>query len=292
MSRRRCAWSSCATKAKAEASNDVGWFSRWRRARILRQAKLDPALWRSTIARYSFTRALDAGEQQRLRELVGLFLHDKPIHGAAGMVVRDEVRLAVAVQACILILNLGLDSYRGWVEVIVYPDEFVAEYQYVDEAGVSHDVHEPMSGESWQRGPVILSWADAEEAGRGKAYNVVIHEFAHKLDMLNGEANGFPPLHADMSRERWAAAFAGAYRDFCDRVDSGIEVELDEYAAETPAEFFAVMSEAFFECPALVRDAYPEVYTQLAQFYRQDPCSRPLVDAAPAAAFAPAPEPA
>jgi Mlc titration factor MtfA (ptsG expression regulator) len=248
-------------------------------------------VWRSTLARHAFTRALDADEQERLRELVVLFLHDKAIHGAAGMAVGDEVRLAVAVQACILILNLGLDAFRGWVEVIVYPDEFVAEYEYVDEAGVSHDVREPMTGESWQRGPVILSWADAEEAGRGKAYNVVIHEFAHKLDMLNGEANGFPPLHADMSRERWAAAFAEAYRDLCDRVDSGIEVEIDEYAAESPAEFFAVMSEAFFESPAVVRDAYPEVYSQLAQFYRQDPHARlALAGASAAAAFTPAPE--
>ena len=265
----------------------MGWFSRWRRGRILQQASLDAATWRGTLARYPFTRALDEEERERLRELVLLFLHDKAIHGAAGMAVREDVRIAIAVQACILILNLGLDSYRGWVEVIVYPDEFVAEYEYVDEAGVLHDVHEPMSGEAWERGPVILSWADAEEAGRGNAYNVVIHEFAHKLDMLNGDANGFPPLHADMSRDRWAAAFGHAYRDFCDRVDSGLEVAIDEYAAESPAEFFAVVSEAFFECPRVVRDAYPDVYAQLAQFYRQDPFAR-LAAAARAPASAPA----
>src|SRR3954454_21239884 len=130
------------------------------------------------IARYPFTASLSADDGERLRELVTLFLHEKGVHGAAGMVVRDEVRLAVAVQACVPILNLGLDYYRGWVEVIVYPDEFVAEYEYVDEAGVAHRVEEPMTGESWERGPVILSWADV--AGRGETYNVVIHEFAHK----------------------------------------------------------------------------------------------------------------
>jgi Mlc titration factor MtfA (ptsG expression regulator) len=205
---------------------------------------------------------------------VALFLHEKSIHGAGGMAVDDAARLAIAVQACILILNLGLESYRGWVEIIVYPDEFVAEYEYIDEAGVSHSVHEPIAGESWVQGPVILSWADAEEAGRGTSYNVVIHEFAHKLDMLNGDANGFPPLHADMAREAWAETFSAAYAHFCDRVDRGFDVELDDYAAESPAEFFAVMSEAFFESPHVVRRSYPQVYAQLARFYRQDPAAR------------------
>jgi Mlc titration factor MtfA (ptsG expression regulator) len=236
--------------------------------------ELDPQMWRTTAARYPFVASLDEAELERLRELVILFLHEKTIHGAGGMAIRDEVRVAIAIQACILILNLDLDYYRGWVEVIVYPDEFVAEYEYVDEAGVSHQVEAPMTGESWERGPVILSWADAQQAGSGSGYNVVIHEFAHKLDMLNGEPNGFPPLHVGMQRAQWAGAFSAAYEDFCHKVDSGYELEIDEYAAESPAEFFAVMSEAFFECPATVRALYPEVYTQLAQFYRQDPAAR------------------
>jgi Mlc titration factor MtfA (ptsG expression regulator) len=252
----------------------VSWFSRWRRRRILERSSIDPALWQATLDRYPFTRALREDERERLRELVAVFLHEKSMHGAGGMVLDDTVRVAIAVQACILVLELGIESYRGWVEVIVYPDEFVAEYDYIDEDGVAHSVHEPTSGESWLRGPVILSWADAEEAGRGNAYNVVIHEFAHKLDMLNGDANGFPPLHADMDRERWAAVFSAAYEDFCERVDRGVDLALDEYAAETPAEFFAVMSEAFFECPGAVRRGYPDVYEQLSRFYRQDPLAR------------------
>lgn len=252
----------------------MSWFKRWRRARILEQGELDATLWRSTVARYSFIAALSEFELERLRELTILFLHEKAIHGAGGMQIRDEVRVAIAIQACILILNLGLDFYRGWVEVIVYPDEFVAEYDYVDDAGVAHHVEEPMSGESWERGPVILSWADAEEAGRGHAYNVVIHEFAHKLDMLNGEPNGFPPLHANMQRSGWAGAFSAGYEDFCRKIDSGCKFDIDEYAAESPAEFFAVLSEAFFESPWSVREMYPEVYAQLTQFYKQDPVAR------------------
>lgn len=252
----------------------MGWFKSWRRARILQHTTLDPALWRSTVERYSFTRVLSAAELARLRELTILFLHHKGIHGAAGMAISDDVRVAIAVQACILILNLDAEYYRGWVEVIVYPDEFVAQHEYVDEAGVAHRVDEPMSGESWERGPVIISWADAQEGGRGASYNVVIHEFAHKLDMLNGDANGFPPLHANMSREAWSRALASAYQDFCRRLDAGRELEIDEYAAESPAEFFAVMSEAFFEAPMVVRGAFPDVYSQLVQFYRQDPDAR------------------
>ena len=256
------------------------WFRRWRRSRILGQGALDPALWQATVERYPFVIELEQDELDRLRELVILFLHEKAVHGAGGMRVRDEVRVAIAAQACILILNLGLEYFRGWVEVIVYPDEFVAEYDYVDEAGVSHHVEEAMTGESWERGPVILSWADAQEAGRGNGYNVVIHEFAHKLDMLNGEPNGLPPLHADMDRSRWAQAFGAAYDDFCRKIDAGERVKIDEYAAETPAEFFAVMSEAFFESPLVVQAVYPDVYAELARFYRQDPAARAVVGAA------------
>jgi Mlc titration factor MtfA (ptsG expression regulator) len=252
----------------------VGWFSRWRRTRILQHATLDAALWNETVSRYPFTRPLGEHELARLRELVIVFLHEKAVHGAAGMTVRDEVRVAIAVQACILVLELGFEYYRGWVEIIVYPDEFVAEYEFVDEAGVAHHVAEPMSGESWARGPVILSWADAQEGGQGAAYNVVIHEFAHKLDMLNGEPNGFPPLHAGMSRARWSNAFAVAYDDFCTKTDRGIELEIDAYAATSPAEFFAVLSEVFFETPVVAQRLYPDVYDQLAQFYRQDPAAR------------------
>ena len=251
----------------------MGWIRRWRRARILRHDTLDAALWRAAIERYPFTRALSQPELERLRQLTILFLHEKAIQGAGGMSVREDVRIAIAVQACMLILNLDLDYYRGWIEIIVYPDEFVAKYEYVDEAGVAHKVEEPMTGESWQHGPVILSWADAQQAGCGAAYNVVMHEFAHKLDMLNGEANGFPPLHSNMDRARWSHALSAAFDDFCRRVETGREIEIDDYASESPAEFFAVMSEAFFETPLTVRDRYPQVYTQFVQFYRQDPAA-------------------
>jgi MtfA peptidase len=250
------------------------WLKQWRRERILSRSTLDEGLWRVVTDRYAFMRALSGEEIARLRERTVLFLHDKAIEGAAGLTVRDDMRLCIAAQACMLILNLDLDYYRGWMEVIVYPDEFVAEYDYVDEDGVAHHVREPMSGESWLEGPVILSWADAEQAGSESGYNVVIHEFAHKLDMLNGDANGFPPLHREMSREEWTRVFGAAYDDFCRRVESRDEMRIDSYAAESPAEFFAVLSEAFFEIPLVVAGEFPGVYRQLAAFYRQDPAAR------------------
>src|SRR5882672_12603012 len=252
------------------------WFRNWRRARILKKSAVDEDFWRSVLDRYPFTRVLSGEERDRLRERVILFLHEKSLVGAGGLVLRDEMRIGIATQACMLILNLDLDYYRGWDEVIVYPGEFVAEYEYMDDAGVVHQVEEPMTGESWLAGPVILSWADAEQRGDEHGYNVVIHEFAHKLDMLNGDANGFPPLHAGMSREAWAQAFTEAYKDLCRRVKAGEDTDIDPYATEAPGEFFAVVSEAFFEMPDIVRETYPAVYAQLAEFYRQDPASREL----------------
>lgn len=246
----------------------------WRRERILRRSTLDEAQWRAAVERYPFTRALSGEERARLREKVVLFLHEKSITGAGGLTVRDAMRLSIAVQACVLILNLDGDYYRDWVEVIVYPDEFVAEYEYVDEDGIAHRVEEPMTGESWLAGPVILSWADAELRAGAPAYNVVIHEFAHKLDMLNGEANGYPPLHPGMDRRTWSEAFGAAYENFRGRVERREPSGIDAYAADSPAEFFAVLSEAFFETPGAVLAEYPVVYRQLAAFYLQDPAAR------------------
>jgi Mlc titration factor MtfA (ptsG expression regulator) len=174
--------------------------------------------------------------------------------------------------------------------VIVYPSQFAPERETVDEAGVVHLTNDPMAGEAWLGGPVILSYEDvamsADEDMRIAGYNVVIHEFAHKLDMRSGDPNGFPPLHAGMSALAWKRAFSEAYADFCRRVDAAerlperrIEaafaaLPIDPYAAESAGEFFAVGSEAFFETPELLAPAYPAVYEQLALFYKQDPGAR------------------
>lgn len=132
------------------------------------------------------------------------------------------------------------------------------------------------SGEAWQQGPIILAWNGVLAGGGWEAYNLVIHELAHKLDMLNGDANGLPPLHSGMPVDEWATAMQQAYDDLNRQLDNNPDAEtaIDPYAAENPAEFFAVTSEYFFSAPDLLHQAYPLVYRQLSQFYRQDPLAR------------------
>jgi MtfA peptidase len=257
----------------------LGALRGWRRNRILQQAMLDEVQWRELVSHFPFAWTLTTEDQQRLKELVILFLHEKDFAAAAGLELTSGMRMSVALQACILVLNLGLEYYRGWSGIIIYPEQFVPRHQHVDEAGIVHEGDEPYAGEAWLGGPVVLSWADIDGTEYPDGVNVVIHEFAHKLDMLNGDANGFPPLHAGMSRAAWSEAFTAAYADFCRRIDAGEDTEVDPYAAESPGEFFAVLSEVFFEIPDVVQDEYPQVYAQLAAFYRQDPAERMMAAA-------------
>lgn len=249
-------------------------FRSWRRRRVLRHARLPDTQWQAVLKELSVLNGLDRTERDRLRELVILFLHEKSIQAAGDLEIDDAIRLKIAAQACLPILNLGLDYYRNWVEVIVYPGTFLAPHEYVDSSGVAHSVHHSLAGESWEQGPVILSWEDVVEGAADGTGNIVIHEFAHKLDMLNGETNGLPPLHSPMKIEAWSRIFTAAYEDLCRRVDRGLKTPIDPYAAEAPAEFFAVISEEFFVTPDVVHDVYPQVYAQLRDFYRQDPLLR------------------
>jgi Mlc titration factor MtfA (ptsG expression regulator) len=172
------------------------------------------------------------------------------------------------------ILHLGLDWYDGWVSVIIYPAQFAPERVYVDEYGIEHSGKSVLSGESWHKGPVILSWEDTEHSGAVDGYNVVIHEFAHKLDVLNGRANGFPPLHKEMSAEQWTRVMERAFKDFQHHAYSEVGLPINAYAASSPAEFFAVLSEVFFERPHILHLLYPQVYEQFSLFYRQNPLTR------------------
>lgn len=248
----------------------------WRRRRILKRAEMPEALWRAALKGVPLCADFSTEELRRLRALVLLFLHEKSIEGAQGVEVTDDMRLVIALQCCIPILNLGLDYYDTWVSVIVYPSEFIPGHEYTDEAGVVHKSHMPLTGEAWPQGPMILSWPDVKEsaAAPDDGWNVVFHECAHKLDMLNGSANGLPPLHRDMNILAWSRDWADAYEAFREQADRDEDTWLDPYAAESPGEFFAVMSEAFFEAPWLVEEDLPEVYSHLRAFYRQDPAAR------------------
>jgi Mlc titration factor MtfA (ptsG expression regulator) len=217
---------------------------------------------------------LSAGEQETLRRLAERLLADKAFTPVSGAEPGGRELAAIASQAVLPILHLGYDWYAGWNEVIIYPQQFVPERDVTDAFGLVHRVRQPLSGEAWKGGPLILSLDDVAWSGRCQGYNVVIHEFAHKLDMKNGAVDGLPPLHGDMSPSDWASVFKSAYAAFCRQVDGGREAGIDPYAAESPAEFFAVLTEYFFEWPEAVKRAFPAVYHQLALFYRQDPLAR------------------
>jgi hypothetical protein len=237
---------------------------------------LDDDAWEQLCALSPLLRTFEGDEAARLRERANGFLKTKGIDAARGAPVDDFERHLIAAFAAIPVLELGLGWYDGWHGVIVYPDEFVAPHAYQDEAGVAHEGERVLAGESWDRGPMILSLADVLGCARGELVgNVVIHECAHKLDQRNGDANGFPPLPAGMSARAWTAAWQGAYDDLTRRVDNGEETAIDPYAVEEPGEFFAVLSEHFFAEPGLVAAEYPAVSEQLRLFYRQDPASRP-----------------
>lgn len=251
-------------------------FSKWwdqHRLATLRP-RVPEALWGSVWERLPLLWGFPADAEQALRDLTLLFLERKSIEGAAGLEITPEMRLMVGLQACLPVLHLGLHWYSDWVSVILYPDEFVPEREWVDETGVVWLSREPHTGEAWERGPVILAWSEVAAGSELSGVNVVLHELAHKLDMRDGQANGHPPLHPEMSNTRWAAVLSSAYNDFSRRVDEGEDPDIDPYGSESPGEFFAVLTESFFELPDVLQSEYPEVYQQLAAFYRQDPLSR------------------
>jgi Mlc titration factor MtfA (ptsG expression regulator) len=252
----------------------MSWFGRRRRARILERHLIPAEAFDATLARLPILRGLDAQERMRLREAASLFIHGKAFSAAGGAEVNDAMQLAIALQACLLTLNLDEDSYRGWSEIILYPDEFLRPREEMDEAGVVHHSRDILAGESWHGGPLVLSIADVATSGQADGFNVVLHEFAHKLDMLNGDANGFPPLHRGMDAAAWARDFSAAYEDLCARFDAGEDTAIDPYATTDPGEFFAVLTEVFFETPHLLDSEYPAIYRQLQQFYRQHPLAR------------------
>lgn len=251
------------------------WLRRHKAAAI----HVAPAQWQRVEACLPFLDRLGQADRQRLRGMALELLVDKQMSAAQGLQLHTEMQLSIALQACLPVLKLGLDWYHGWTGIIVYPGDFIVPRCEIDETGVVHEFDDAVLGEAWENGPVLLAWFENTEddllADHNADHNVVIHEFAHKLDMKNGVADGFPPLHGSMTAEAWRDAFIPAYEDFCRRVEQAEHTELDPYAATAPAEFFAVMSEAFFCLPQCLHDEYPAVYTQLSLFYRQQPLLLP-----------------
>lgn len=260
-------------------------FFRRLRARWAPLPEIEAPQWLAALAPYPFLTALSLAEQARLRALAALFLQRKEFSGAHGLEVSDAMALQIAAQACLPLLHLGaprqaLTWYDDFVGIVVQPGDARAPRQAMDEAGVVHEYHEELMGEAMQGGPVMLSWQAVQQGARSceRGCNVVIHEFAHKIDMRNGRADGYPPLPAGFlglsdarqARAYWHDAWAAAYAHFREQVIiaerfGGARPWLDSYGASAPAEFFAVACEGYF--------------TQRARFAQEWPRLAPLLDA-------------
>ena len=259
-------------------------ISRWwealrqrREQRSLERRAISDGLWQQTVAALPFVAARPAHELERLRRMASLFLDRKEFSGAGGFVVDDAIALSVAVQACLPVLELGIEQYDAFVGIVMHADAVVAEREFTDESGVVHRYDEVLAGEAMEGGPLMLSWADVqgthEADAPSTAYNVVIHEFAHVLDMRDGAPDGVPLLPNKEAREAWLAVLMPAYDRFCERVVCGYDTVLDPYAADAPDEFFAVASETFFVTPRELKKEQPALYWLLASYYRQDPAA-------------------
>lgn len=257
------------------------------------QASIAPDAWQQAMLRLPFLAGLTPVDQEELQRKAAWLIASKTFFGAQGFEVDETVAVSIALQAALPILNLDTRLYEGWTEIIVYPGGFLIPRQQVEESGVVHDYVEEASGESWEGGPVVLSWDAVESADTG-AVNVVVHEFAHKLDLQAQGMEGMPDLHGcGISPRRWLQVLQASFEQFDDwlydieeSIPEDVDPEseeaaswydslpLDPYAATDAAEFFAVSAESFFVDPAPLADAFPQWYGLLSAYFRQDPLAR------------------
>jgi Mlc titration factor MtfA (ptsG expression regulator) len=253
---------------------------RWRLWRVQQQPF--PAAWlRILEQRLPPYRYLPPDLQEQLQQLVKMFLYRKTFVGCAGLEVTDEMRVTIAAEACLLLLNRTTNEYHdlGWI--YIYPNEFVARKETRDEAGVVSHGKVGLLGESWTNGRVILSWDDVEQGVRDftDGRNVVLHEFAHQLDHETGTTNGTPMLRGAHAYKTWASVFATEFAELQRQAAYGERDLLDHYGATNPAEFFAVATETFFEQPLAMRERHAALYEQLKEYYKLDPATWAQSDA-------------
>ena len=244
----------------------------WKRRRL--KANAFPAAWREILQRrVPFFRRLPADLQLQLKKHIQVFVAEKDFIGCDGLAVTDEMRVTIAAQACLLILNRKSDYYANLHEILVYPGAFVVERLHGDGLGLQQERRQVLSGESWARGQVVLSWDDVlqgaaiDDDGR----NVVIHEFAHQLDQEKGRATGAPWLGHRERYAGWSRVLGEEFARLQSQSVTGEPSLFDYYGATDPAEFFAVVSEVFFEQPRAMAAGHPALYQELSGFYRIDP---------------------
>ena len=246
-----------------------------RRRQRIRERPL-PAAWREILKqRVPYVRGLPVDLQLQLKRHIQVFLSEKNFIGCDGLTITDEMRVTIAAQACLLILNRPRGYYPKLREILVYPGSFVVEREHTDGIGVAHHARQVLAGESWERGQVVLSWHDTlvGAATPDDGQNVVIHEFAHQLDQETGAANGAPVLPRRDQYARWSQVLGAEFRQLQTAASEREETLFSDYGASDPAEFFAVISEVFFEQPQRMADEHPALYRELALFYRLDPLS-------------------
>nr|XP_061812036.1 protein MtfA-like [Nerophis lumbriciformis] len=247
------------------------FLRRWRRRRILKDKPVSEADWQAAVARLPLIAGLDLERQARIRAMATWFLDEKDFYPSGGIELTEPKRLIIAAQACMPVVDLGYHWLDGWYSIYVYPGLFRTRRATRNTQGLVSEDTRTLSGEASSQGGIVLSWDDIEDdiAHGGDGESVIIHEIAHKLDMRNGPADGYPPLHRHMRSRDWAGAMQSAFDDLKERA-SRREAPIDPYGATNPAEFFAVSSEYYFERPQALRRAYPDVFQQLVQFYRNN----------------------
>lgn len=240
----------------------------WRRS----PEPIDPEVWGGARDALPWLQALDQARDARLQSLAARFLHDKAITPIEPLHLDATQRCMLAALCCLPLMELGEHGLRGWKQLIVYGEAFRVHRSHMDAAGVLHEGHDELIGEAWEAGPVVLSWADvlADCAEPHEGFCVAAHEIAHKIDLLDGTLDGTPLLPRAWQRE-WARDFQAAYDALVAAVERGAEVAIDEYAAEAPEEFFAVVTEYHFSDPARLQQAMPDVAAHLRRLYGPAP---------------------
>lgn len=237
------------------------------------KSQVFPKPWRQILKKnipYFYTMPVDI--QLQIKQHIMVFLAEKEFYGFEGVEINDEIRITIAAQACLLILNRKTNYYPKLKSIYVYPAGFITQHSAVDGAGVLQNQKRVLSGESWELGKVILSWKDSHEGGSdfNDGRNVIIHEFAHQLDQETGVANGAPFLKKK-ANSHWSSVLSKEFENLQRKAKSGQQSIFDYYGATNPAEFFAVASEVFFEQPKDLEETHPNLYQQLSAFYHVSP---------------------
>ena len=244
-------------------------ISRWREERILRRYPIPDDIWEAALATCPLAQLKPPEALTTIRDIATLFIHDKDFFGAGGFEVGDRHMAIIALHAGLMVERLGFEWLKGWHSIYIFPGQFRTRRRTRDSHGLEGTDDRVLAGEASHEGGLVFSWADIEDDIRAgnDGKNVVLHELAHKIDMRNGPADGYPPLHSSMSTSQWASVMRAAFDELEQNVRRN-QAPIDPYAATHPAEFFAVISEYFFELPEALDRHFPDVLRLLQEFYR------------------------